>query len=172
MYLNRNLTHPPTLAAPRPALKTSSRRLALGRTREVSGHRRLPPEASGQPRGECVPRRTPRRDGEGVPRARLDPVPKGCGRRLGCSQSYAPYPPPNPRACGTCADRPRGPPSASRGVWDRLAGFRGDAHSATARGWARGGARQSKCARARAGVAARVGRREQGGRKRETGGGS
>lgn len=33
--------------------------------------------------------RTPLRVGEGVPRARLDPVPKGCGRRPGCSQSYA-----------------------------------------------------------------------------------
>lgn len=37
------------------------------------------------PRGECVPRRTPRRDGEGVPGVRLDPVPKGC-RRPGCSR--------------------------------------------------------------------------------------
>lgn len=64
-----------------------------------------------------------------------------------------------------CADHPRG-------MWDRLAGGRGDARSATARGWAPRGARRSKCARARAGVAARVGRREQGGPKRETGGGS
>jgi hypothetical protein len=64
-----------------------------------------------------------------------------------------------------CADCPMG-------MWDPLAGGRGDARNATARGWARRGARRSKCARARAGVAARVGRREQGGRQRETGGGS
>lgn len=38
----------------------------------------------------CAPQDATAR--QGVPRARLDPVPKGCGRGLGCSQSCAPPP--------------------------------------------------------------------------------
>lgn len=118
---------PPTPAArrPNPALVLGGWRWEEPARSRVSGLGSL----SDRGGGECEPRRTPWHAGEGVPGPGLDRVPKGCGRR-----QLWPEPPPTPPheragACGTCAcrdpaDRPRGPPSAPTGAWDRLAGAR------------------------------------------------